>query len=148
MYKMSIFLVMTATTKMTKKKLTKAQVSRKQICHLTISRFFYCLSDLDDDKKEEKEGDPGEPGDGEEKNSQDGREEGEVEMIENEKDYNDLEEVKEEDPEPPVEEDASDFPWSRHLVNALERIQAMSVKNTGPKFNFEKINIFELATGF
>ena len=51
------------------------------------------------------------------------------------------EEVKEEVFDSPVEEDASDFPWSRHLVNALERVQALSVKNTGPKFNFEKIRL-------
>ena len=51
------------------------------------------------------------------------------------------EEVKEEVLDSSVEEDASDFPWSRHLVNALERIQAMSAKNTGPKFNFEKIRL-------
>ena len=51
------------------------------------------------------------------------------------------EEVKEEDSEPPVEEDASDFSWSLHLVNALEKAQISSIKNSGPKFNFGKIRL-------
>ena len=51
------------------------------------------------------------------------------------------EEVKEEDPEPPVEEDASDFSWSLHLVNALEKAQISSIKNSGPRFNFGKIRL-------
>ena len=51
------------------------------------------------------------------------------------------EEVKEETCDSLAEEDASNFSWSVHLVNALERIQARSVKNTGPKFNFYRIRL-------